>query len=82
MMVDSSNLGAWIDAVVDATLGSGVASQLAACSQGFNEAYAHQKHQYSDLAVFVAAAALSSTCVALFVFAVACTQQWFFSVFS
>uniref|UniRef100_A0A7S3VMY1 HECT-type E3 ubiquitin transferase n=1 Tax=Dunaliella tertiolecta TaxID=3047 RepID=A0A7S3VMY1_DUNTE len=40
MMVDSSNLGAWIDAVVDATLGSGVASQLAACSQGFNEVFA------------------------------------------
>ena len=36
-MVDSSNLGSWIDAVVDATLGSGVASQLAACSQGFRE---------------------------------------------
>jgi len=36
-MVDSSNLGAWIDAVVDATLGSGVAAQLEACRQGFNE---------------------------------------------
>ncbi len=37
VMVDSSNLGAWIDAVVDATLGSGVAAQLEACRQGFNE---------------------------------------------
>lgn len=35
--VDSSNLGAWIDAVVDATLGSGIAAQVTACSQGFNE---------------------------------------------
>lgn len=37
MTVDSSNLAVWIDAVVDATLGSGITAQLDAFKAGFNE---------------------------------------------
>jgi hypothetical protein len=43
LTVHSGNLGEWIDLVVDATLGSGVAAQLEACRQGFNEVrHSHQ----------------------------------------
>lgn len=37
MLVDSSNLVSYIQAVVDATLGSGIEAQMQAFRDGFNE---------------------------------------------
>mmetsp|Transcript_11522 Transcript_11522/g.28178 ORF Transcript_11522/g.28178 Transcript_11522/m.28178 type:complete len:2013 (-) Transcript_11522:941-6979(-) len=37
--VTSDNLGAWIEAVVDATLGAGISAQLAAFRDGFGEVF-------------------------------------------
>ena len=37
MLVDSGNLAAYVQAVVDATLGAGVEAQMAAFREGFNE---------------------------------------------
>ncbi|KAJ9527361.1 hypothetical protein QJQ45_025630 [Haematococcus lacustris] len=38
-MVTSQNLGRWIEAVVDATVGSGIAAQVEAFQEGFNEVF-------------------------------------------
>jgi len=38
-LVEEHNLGAYIDAVVDATLGSGIEAQLTAFREGFNEVF-------------------------------------------
>ncbi len=44
VVVDSASLGQWIEAVVDATLGSGVDAQLRAFTAGFNEVRPPQAH--------------------------------------
>lgn len=50
-MVDSSNLVGYIQAVVDATLGSGIESQLMAFREGFIEVGAGEGHRWGALAV-------------------------------
>jgi len=39
MEVDESNLQEYLDAVLDATLGSGIEAQMKACREGFNEVF-------------------------------------------
>jgi hypothetical protein len=50
VVVDSSNLVAYIQAVVDASLGAGIEAQMAAFREGFNEV----RHSSSGAKRFVA----------------------------